>query len=49
MFPTRIKIIHGSYSLYDVLPWVKLFSLYFIRRIDPSLAFFAALRTQVAQ
>jgi len=29
-FPTRIKIIHGSHSLFNVLTWVTLFSLHFI-------------------
>jgi len=30
IFPTRIRIIHGSHSLYNVLAWVTLFSLHFI-------------------
>ena len=29
-FPTRIKIIQGSHSLYNLLTWVTLFSLNFI-------------------
>ena len=29
-FPTRIKIIHGNHSLFNVLTWVTLFSLHFI-------------------
>jgi hypothetical protein len=28
-FSVRIKIIHGSHSLYDILTWVTLFSLHF--------------------
>ena len=30
IYPIRIKIIHGSHNLYNVLTWITLFSLYYI-------------------